>query len=146
MCEIAFEYIACQQKNNGVLILSEFVGAAQTLGSGALLVNPFNTDEVSRALYEALHMPEQERVERHQYMSECVTRFSAQLLPSRMGVHLPPSSFGGMALGTVPSRSRRAHSPFFALPWWTVCSGGTTSSCSRFHSPGFSAPFMRTIL
>ena len=47
-CEIAFEYIACQQKNNGVLILSEFVGAAQTLGSGALLVNPFNTDEASR--------------------------------------------------------------------------------------------------
>ena len=32
MCEIAFEYIACQQKNHGVLILSEFVGAAQTLG------------------------------------------------------------------------------------------------------------------
>ena len=44
----------------GVLILSEFVGAAQTLGSGALLVNPFNTDELSRALYDALHMPEQE--------------------------------------------------------------------------------------
>ena len=59
MCEIAFEYIACQQKNHGVLILSEFVGAAQTLGSGALLVNPFNTDELSRALYDALHMPEQ---------------------------------------------------------------------------------------
>ena len=45
----------------GVLILSEFVGAAQTLGSGALLVNPFNTDELSRALYDALHMPEQVR-------------------------------------------------------------------------------------
>ena len=32
--KVAFEFIACQQRNNGVLILSEFVGAAQTLGSG----------------------------------------------------------------------------------------------------------------
>ena len=43
MSRAAFEFIACQQKNHGVLILSEFIGAAQTLGSGALLVNPFNT-------------------------------------------------------------------------------------------------------
>ena len=40
------------QRNHGVLILSEFVGAAQTLGSGALLVNPCNTDEVAKALPE----------------------------------------------------------------------------------------------
>lgn len=51
--------MACQQRNHGVLILSEFSGGAQTLGSGAILVNPFNTDEVSRAIYDALHMPEQ---------------------------------------------------------------------------------------
>ena len=44
MSKVAFEFIACQQKNHGVLILSEFIGAAQTLGSGAILVNPFNTD------------------------------------------------------------------------------------------------------
>ena len=34
----AFEYVACQQRNRGVLILSEFAGSAQTLGSGAILV------------------------------------------------------------------------------------------------------------
>ena len=78
MSKVAFEYIACQQKNHGVVVLSEFVGAAQTLGSGALLVNPFNTDEVAKALYEALHMERQEREERHQYMVEYVMRFNAQ--------------------------------------------------------------------
>ena len=36
-----------------MLILSEFAGAAQTLGSGAILINPFNTAEVSQA---TLHM------------------------------------------------------------------------------------------
>jgi trehalose 6-phosphate synthase/phosphatase len=38
-----------------------YTGAAQTLGSGAILVNPFNTDAVAAALYGALHMPEAER-------------------------------------------------------------------------------------
>ena len=75
---MAFEFIACQHKNHGVLILSEFIGAAQTLGSGAILVNPFNTDALAKAIYEALHMPEEERVERHQFMSEYVSKFTIQ--------------------------------------------------------------------
>ena len=55
MSKVAFEFIACQQRNHGVLILSEFIGAAQTLGSGALLVNPFNTDALAKAIHESLH-------------------------------------------------------------------------------------------
>ena len=31
---VSFEYIACQEKNHGVLVLSEFAGAAQALGDG----------------------------------------------------------------------------------------------------------------
>ena len=78
MSKVAFEFIACQQKNHGVLVLSEFIGAAQTLGSGALLVNPFNTDALAKAIYEALHMPEEERIERHTNMSEYVSKFTIQ--------------------------------------------------------------------
>jgi len=74
----AFEYVACQQRNRGVLILSEFAGSAQTLGSGAILVNPFNTDAMALALYEALHMPEADREERHHNMNEYVQRFTLQ--------------------------------------------------------------------
>ena len=44
-----FSNIFSQRRNHGVLILSEFAGAAQTLGSGAILINPFNTAEVSQA-------------------------------------------------------------------------------------------------
>ena len=36
---VSYEYVACQADNAGVLVLSEFAGAAQSLGAGALLVN-----------------------------------------------------------------------------------------------------------
>jgi len=78
MSQVAFEFIACQQNRAGVLILSEFAGAAQTLGSGALLVNPFNTDEVSNAIFAALHMPEAEREDRHLNMNDYVNKFTIQ--------------------------------------------------------------------
>ena len=65
---VSFEYIACQKKRSGVLVLSEFAGAAQALGAGALLVNPYNTDEVAGALHEALNMPLTEREQRFDYM------------------------------------------------------------------------------
>jgi len=54
---VAFEFIACQaSKRSGVLVLSEFAGAAQALGAGALLINPYNTDEVATTLHTGLNM------------------------------------------------------------------------------------------
>jgi hypothetical protein len=32
---VSYEYVACQSDNAGVLVLSEFAGAAQSLGAGA---------------------------------------------------------------------------------------------------------------
>jgi trehalose 6-phosphate synthase/phosphatase len=52
---VAKEYIA-SRKAEGVLILSELAGAASELGE-ALLVNPMDPDDVSRAILEALNMP-----------------------------------------------------------------------------------------
>jgi len=75
---VAFEFIACQQKNHGVLILSEFIGAGQAIGSGAILVNPFNTDALAKAIYDSLHMPEEERIERHNFMAEYVSKYTIQ--------------------------------------------------------------------
>ena len=66
---VAYEYIACQRGSNGVLILSEFAGAAQSLGAGALQVNPWNISEVADAIHKALTMPEKERQERTDYWS-----------------------------------------------------------------------------
>jgi trehalose 6-phosphate synthase len=53
---VAKEYCACRLSNDGVLILSEFAGAAPELKSGALLVNPYDQSEVAEALATAVTM------------------------------------------------------------------------------------------
>jgi len=63
---VAKEYVAAQDEDNpGVLVLSRFAGAAEDLVE-AILVNPYDTDEVALALQRALTMRIEERRERHQ--------------------------------------------------------------------------------
>ena len=57
------EYVACQTDENGVLILSEFAGAADEL-DGAILVNPYDIEGFSDSIKNALTMSPQERTER----------------------------------------------------------------------------------
>ncbi|XP_073137496.1 alpha,alpha-trehalose-phosphate synthase [UDP-forming] 1-like isoform X2 [Henckelia pumila] len=75
---VSYEFVACQDSKRGVLILSEFAGAAQSLGAGAILVNPWNISEVSNAIGQALNMPAEEREKRHQHNFEHVTAHTAQ--------------------------------------------------------------------
>jgi trehalose 6-phosphate synthase len=56
---VAKEYVACRHDEGGVLVLSEFTGAARELTS-ALLVNPHDTDGVKAAVARALEMPQAE--------------------------------------------------------------------------------------
>src|SRR4029077_20661474 len=61
----AKEFVAAQDPDNpGVLILSQFAGAAKELDE-ALIVNPHETDAVAAALKRALEMRLEERRERH---------------------------------------------------------------------------------
>ena len=54
---VAKEYLAAQNPDDpGVLVLSQFAGAAKEL-DGALIVNPHETDAVAAALKRALEMP-----------------------------------------------------------------------------------------
>ena len=70
---VAKEYIAAQNPDDpGVLVLSQFAGAAKEL-DGALIVNPHETDAVAAALKRALEMPLEERRERHAPMLEHLT-------------------------------------------------------------------------
>ena len=63
---VAKEYVAAQDPEDpGVLVLSEFAGAAEEL-TQALLVNPFHTHSLAETIHKALHMPRAERVQRHQ--------------------------------------------------------------------------------
>jgi trehalose 6-phosphate synthase len=57
---VSYEYIATQAKRHGVMILSEFTGAAQSL-NGSLIVNPWNTEELAGAIWEAVTMGEEQR-------------------------------------------------------------------------------------
>ncbi len=62
---VAKEYVAAQQREDpGVLVLSQFAGAAAELDS-ALLVNPHETEAMAEAIKRALEMPIEERRERH---------------------------------------------------------------------------------
>ena len=61
----AKEFLAAQDPDDpGVLMLSQFAGAAKELNE-ALIVNPHETDAVAAALKRALEMPLEERRERH---------------------------------------------------------------------------------
>lgn len=53
---VSYEFVACQSANAGVLVLSEFAGAAQSLGAGAILVNPWNINDMAAAIRNALTM------------------------------------------------------------------------------------------
>lgn len=65
---VAKEYVAAQDPDDpGVLVLSRFAGAANELTS-ALIVNPYDRDEVAAALNTALTMPRTERISRYNDM------------------------------------------------------------------------------
>lgn len=57
---VAKEFVAAREDGDGVLILSRFAGASGELRD-ALIVNPYNTDELATALHQALTMPDRER-------------------------------------------------------------------------------------
>jgi len=71
---IAKEYCAANVDNNGILILSEFAGAAVQLEDNALIVNPYDVEEVANSIYHAYCMPAYERTSRMQGLRHSVRR------------------------------------------------------------------------
>ena len=64
--------MAQNPEDPGVLVLSEFAGAAEQL-TAALMVNPHDTDGVAETLHMALNMPLSERIDRWKALEEVVT-------------------------------------------------------------------------
>lgn len=65
MSLMAKMYVALQDpKNPGVLILSQFAGAAEQM-EGAIIVNPYDPDAMASAVHRALQMPLHERLSLH---------------------------------------------------------------------------------
>jgi trehalose 6-phosphate synthase/phosphatase len=101
---VAKEYVACQVGDPGVLVLSRFAGASETMRE-ALLVNPYNVDATAEALHRALTMDESERRsrlaalrwrERRHNVHAWVGEFLHAASTARHGIRPPrPNDFEG---------------------------------------------------
>jgi trehalose 6-phosphate synthase/phosphatase len=71
---VAKEYCACRVDETGALILSEFAGAAEQLKRGALLVNPYDIEQVADMILTAYRMSRRERSERMKRMRRVLSK------------------------------------------------------------------------
>lgn len=72
---VSYEYIATQEQRHGVMILSEFTGAAQSL-NGSLIVNPWNTEELADAIHDAVTMGDEQRNLNYQKLSKYIRKYT----------------------------------------------------------------------
>ena len=68
---VAKEFVAARNDNDGVLILSQFAGAAREL-SDAIIINPYDIEAMTDAIYQALTMNHADRSERMRRMRAVV--------------------------------------------------------------------------
>ncbi len=80
---VAKEFVASRDDEQGVLVLSQFTGAAHELHE-ALIVNPYHIEQTAEALYMALTMPELEQRERMLSMRALVRDFNVYRWAGRM--------------------------------------------------------------
>ncbi|MCL7987961.1 bifunctional alpha,alpha-trehalose-phosphate synthase (UDP-forming)/trehalose-phosphatase [Sphingobacterium sp. lm-10] len=72
---VSKEYIASKEETSGVLVLSELAGASKEL-IDAVHVNPNSVDQISHALHFALHMSEEEKLNRMNANFALVKKFN----------------------------------------------------------------------
>ncbi|KAG5649538.1 hypothetical protein H0H81_003201 [Sphagnurus paluster] len=75
LAQVSYEYVTCQQARQGVMILSEFTGAAQSLNS-LLVVNPWDLQQVADTIHEAVTMDAATRAENHHKLFKYVNKYS----------------------------------------------------------------------
>jgi glucosylglycerol-phosphate synthase len=80
---VAKEYVVAKEGKQGVLILSEFVGAAVEMPQ-AVLTNPYSMDKMDRAIDEALEMSDEEKNQRMAAMYATVTKYDVQYWADRL--------------------------------------------------------------
>jgi trehalose 6-phosphate synthase len=80
---VAKEFVAARDDERGVLVLSQFTGAARDL-TEALVVNPYDLRQAGAALAAALKMPEDEQRERMRSMRRLVSEYNVYRWAGRM--------------------------------------------------------------
>jgi len=72
---VAKEFVAARTDLKGVLVLSEFTGAAKEM-TEALIVNPYDLESSSEAMATALSMPEEEQIDRMRSMRSFLAEYN----------------------------------------------------------------------
>jgi alpha,alpha-trehalose-phosphate synthase [UDP-forming] len=94
---VAKEFLAARDDEQGVLILSQFTGAARELND-ALIVNPYDIEQMAEAIGIALELPAEERQARMRRMRSVVQehnvyRWAGNLIAELSSVRLAPNKF-----------------------------------------------------
>lgn len=87
---VAKEFVAARNDGKGVLILSQFAGAAREL-QDAIIINPYNGEQTADAIYQALTMSAMQQQLRMEKMREVVSnynifRWSAEFIRSLINI------------------------------------------------------------
>ena len=82
---VAKEFIASRDDERGVLVLSQFTGAARELPE-AIIVNPYDAEECAAALWQAVTMLPEEQRARMRLMRSLVAEFNVYRWAGRMMV------------------------------------------------------------
>ncbi len=80
---VAKEYVVANKGERGILVLSEFAGSAVELPD-AILVNPYASYEMDKAIELALDMPSEEQKRRMGIMYESICRYDVQQWANHM--------------------------------------------------------------
>lgn len=139
---VAKEFLACQGDDDpGVLLLSEFAGAANELFD-AVIVNPYDIESVVVNLRRALAMPVEERRRRVKAMKKHVIQYDAkywaemfigEMVASSGTVEAVPHEEGSMTLAMVRKKIDRAKKTA-----WFIDYDGTLREFE--NEPGQSVP------
>ncbi len=95
---VAKEFLASRDDEQGVLILSRFTGAARELND-ALIVNPYDIEQMAEAIRAALELPAEERQARMRRMRSVVKehnvyRWAGDLIAELSSVRIAPEKTG----------------------------------------------------
>jgi trehalose 6-phosphate synthase len=100
---VAKEFVAARSDEQGVLLLSQFTGAAREMPD-ALIVNPYDLEQAAAALYAAITMPAREQRERMRALrahvrQHNVYRWAGRMLMDAATIRRRDQSYGRLSLG-----------------------------------------------
>lgn len=75
---VAKEFCAAQVDECGVVVISEFTGAAAEMRHGALVVNPNDLAGIAEAIYHACVMPVEEKRSRMRLLRDVIRTYNVQ--------------------------------------------------------------------